>query len=65
MREREQQYERLERELELVSYLLQCYPVFSEQSDLNHVMCDKLESELELVCYCNAILFKLGQFRTT
>ena len=27
MREREQQYERLERELELVSYLLQCYLV--------------------------------------
>ena len=26
-REREQQYERLERELELVSYLLQCYLV--------------------------------------
>ena len=25
---------------------------------LNHVMCDRLESELELVCYCNAILFK-------
>ena len=27
-------------------------------------MYDRLESELELVCYCNAILFKLGQFRT-
>ena len=25
---------------------------------LNHVMGDRLESELELVCYCNAILFK-------
>ena len=31
---------------------------------LNHVMCDRLESELELVCYCNAILFKLGHFLT-
>ena len=29
---------------------------------LNHVMCDRLESELELVWYCNAILFKLSQF---
>ena len=25
-------------------------------------MCDRLESELELVCYCNAISFKLSQF---
>ena len=30
MREREQQYERLERVLELVSYILQCYLVSSE-----------------------------------
>ena len=29
---------------------------------LNHVMCDRFESELELVCYCNTILFKLSQF---
>ena len=27
---------------------------------LNHVMCERLESELELVCYCNAIFFKLS-----
>ena len=31
---------------------------------LNHVMCDRLESELELVCYLNAILFKLSHFWT-
>ena len=30
MRERERQYERLERVLELVSYILQCYLVSSE-----------------------------------
>ena len=30
MREREKQYERLERVLELVSYILQCYLVSSE-----------------------------------
>ena len=31
---------------------------------LNNVMCDRLESELELelVCYCNAMLFKLSHF---
>ena len=28
-------------------------------------MYERLESELELVSYSNAILFKLGQFRTT
>ena len=31
---------------------------------LNCVMYDRLKSVLELVCYCNAMLFKLGQFRT-
>ena len=30
MRERERQYEKLERVLELVSYILQCYLVSSE-----------------------------------
>ena len=31
---------------------------------LNNVMCDRLESELELelICYCNAMLFKLSHF---
>ena len=37
---------------------------FKKTSVLNRVMYDRLKSELELVCYCNAILFKLGQFRT-
>ena len=64
MTEREWQYKRLERVLELVSYLLQCYLVLTKSvlsHVLNHIICDRLESELELVCYCNAIFFKLSQ----
>ena len=63
MKERERQYKRLEQVLELVSNY--CNPILIKSvlnRVLNHVMCDRLESELELVCYCNAILFKLSQF---
>ena len=38
--------------------------LFKKTSVLNCVMYDRSKSELELVCYCNAILFKLGHFRT-
>ena len=47
------------------SYPNYCNPILFKSvlnRVLNHVMCDRLESELELVCYCNAILFKLSQF---
>ena len=45
----------------LATAILSCLSQFLNRV-LNHVMCDRLESELELVCYCNAILFKLSQF---
>ena len=45
----------------LTTAILSCLSQFLNRV-LNHVMCDRLESELELVCYCNAILFKLSQF---
>ena len=38
--------------------------LFKNTSVLNRIMYDRLKSELELVCYYNAILFKLSQFRT-
>ena len=60
----ERQCERLQIVLQLVSYNY-CNPILFKSvlnRVLNHVMCDRLESELELVCYCNAILFKLSQF---
>ena len=58
----ERQYERLEIVLQM--YPTYCNPILFKSvlnCVLNHVMCDRLESELELICYCNAIFFKLSQ----
>ena len=59
-REMERQYERLEIVLQLVTNPILFKSVLNHV--LNHVRCDRLERELELICYCNAILFKLSQF---